>query len=65
MQTMNPDPLLSDKEAATLLSICSRTLRRHVAKKLVPEPIKIGGLTRWPRSEIMAVIERAKAARAA
>ena len=28
-----------------------------------PKPIKLGALSRWPQSEILAVIERAKAAR--
>lgn len=57
------DPLLKDKEAAPLLGISIPTFWRRVADGTVPKPIKLGALSRWPRSEILAVIERAKAAR--
>ncbi|WP_425280337.1 helix-turn-helix transcriptional regulator [Mesorhizobium japonicum] len=39
------------------------TFWRRVRDKTAPQPVKIGGMSRWPRSEILAVIERAKAAR--
>jgi excisionase family DNA binding protein len=58
------DPLLTDKEVAQLLGGVSRpTVWRHAADGTIPKPVKIGGLSRWPRSEILAVVERAKAAR--
>ena len=60
-----PDPLLKDKEAAALLEVSHATFWRRVADGTVPRPIKIGAMSRWPRSEILAVIERAKAARIA
>lgn len=56
------DPLLKDKEAAPLLGIIP-SFWRHVANGVIPKPIKLGASSRWPRSEILAVIERAKAAR--
>ena len=58
------DPLLTDKEAAAELGVAVSTFRRHVAQGLVPRPLKLGGASRWPRSEVLAVIEAAKVARA-
>ena len=60
-----PDPLLNAREAAAILQISVPTFWRHVANGLVPKPVKLGGLSRWPKSEILAVIEAAKAARTA
>ncbi len=57
------DPLLIAREAATILQISVPTFWRRVADGTVPKPIKLGGLSRWPQSEILAVIETAKAAR--
>lgn len=57
------DPLLTDRESADLLHVGLSTFRRHVAQGLVPKPLKLGGSSRWPRSEILAVIEAAKAQR--
>lgn len=59
------DPLLIAREAAAILQISVPTFWRHVANGLVPKPVKLGGLSRWPKSEILAVIETAKAARTA
>lgn len=59
----NVDPLLTDKEAAAVLSCSTATFHRRVADGTVPKAVKIGGMSRWPRSEILAVIEAAKAAR--
>lgn len=60
----HPDPLLIAKEAAGLLGISVPTFWRRVADGTVPKPLKLGALSRWPRSEILHVIERAKAVRA-
>lgn len=57
------DLMLTDKEAAALLGVAVSTFRRYVAQGLVPPPIKLGGTSRWPQSEILAVIEAAKEAR--
>ena len=57
------DPLLKDREAALLLGISVPTFWRRVADGTVPKPVKLGNLSRWPQSEILEVIERAKAAR--
>lgn len=57
------DPLLKDKEVAGILSMSVPTVWRRVADGTIPKPVKIGALSRWPRSEILAVIESAKAQR--
>lgn len=58
------DPLLSAREGASVLQVSVPTFWRRVADGTVPKPVKIGALSRWPRSEIVAVIEKAKATRA-
>ena len=63
--TATSDPLLIARESAAILQISVPTFWRHVANGLVPKPLKLGGLSRWPKSEILAVIETAKAARTA
>ena len=57
------DPLLTARESATCLQISIPTFWRRVADGTVPKPVKIGALSRWPRSEILEVIETAKAQR--
>jgi predicted DNA-binding transcriptional regulator AlpA len=57
------DPLLKAGEAAKMLSISVPSFWRRVADGSVPKPIKLGSSSRWVRSEILAVIEKAKARR--
>lgn len=57
------DPLLTAREAALVLEMSEPSLWRRVKDGTVPKPIKLGRASRWPRSEILTVIERAKAAR--
>lgn len=57
------DPLLTARESAATLQISIPTFWRRVADGTVPRPVKIGALSRWPRSEIVSVIETAKAQR--
>lgn len=57
------DPLLTAKEGARFLTISEPTFWRHVGNGKFPKPIKLGHLSRWPRSELQAVIDRAKSAR--
>lgn len=59
------DQLLNAREGAAILQISVPTFWRRVADGTVPKPVKLGGLSRWPHSEILAVIEAAKAARTA
>jgi len=57
--------LLTDNDVAALLS-CSRD---HVWKRCkagsLPKPYKFGTLTRWKRSEIVAVVENLEQGQAA
>ena len=57
------DKLLKAHEAAERLRISEPTFFRHVAKGILPKPLKLGASSRWPESEITAVIEKAKAER--
>ena len=59
------DPLISAREAAKTLQVSVPTFWRRVLDGTVPRPVKIGSLSKWPQSEIIAVIEAAKAKRAA
>lgn len=58
------DKLIRDRDAAAALGVSKTTFWRRVNDGTVPAPVKIGGSTRWLSSEIQAVIEQAKAARA-
>ncbi|WP_241649248.1 helix-turn-helix transcriptional regulator [Paenirhodobacter populi] len=59
------DPLLTGKEAAPILGMSYPTFLRKVREGMIPKPLKLGALSRWPQSEILSVIEKAKAARTA
>ncbi|NEI66874.1 helix-turn-helix transcriptional regulator [Rhizobium leguminosarum] len=60
------EKLLTDKEVAKLLGGVSRaTVWGNVKKGIIPKPIKLGGITRFPMSDILGVIETAKQRRAA
>jgi len=55
----NPAPLLiSDTDAASLLSIGRSTFWREVKAGNLPQPIKIGGLTRWRVADLQQWVER-------
>jgi len=57
------DPLLTAKEGARFLTISEPTCWRHVGNGNLPKPIKLGNLSRWPQSELVEVIARAKSTR--
>lgn len=57
------EPLMNDEEVAAALRMSTVTVWRHVAQGKLPAPIKLGRLSRWPRSEIFGHIEKAMAAR--
>ena len=59
------DPLLKDREGAALVGCSVPTFWRWVANGTLTKPIKLGGMSRWPQSELLAFIERAKANRTA
>lgn len=57
------DPLLKAKEVAAALNISVASLYRRMADGTVSKPLKLGGTSRWPKSDILAVIEAAKSRR--
>ena len=57
------DPLLTAREGARVLQVSIPTFWRRVADGTISKPVKIGALSRWPHSEIVAVIETAKTRR--
>ncbi len=64
MTTHNEGPLLLDvKAVAALFQSSPATIWRRVNDGTLPQPVRIGGMTRWARDEIDAVIDRAKRAR--
>lgn len=65
MSSKEVDPLIRDGDAAGMLGCSKATFWRRVADGTIPRPVKIGGMSRWPQSEIRAVIDHAKAQRAA
>jgi predicted DNA-binding transcriptional regulator AlpA len=65
MTAPHTDPLIRDGDAAGMLGCSKATFWRRVADGTIPRPVKIGGMSRWPHSEIVAVIDRAKARRSA
>lgn len=63
MEIDDSDQLIRDSEAAALLACSKATFWRRVSDGTIPRPVKIGGMSRWLRSEILTVIEKAKAQR--
>jgi predicted DNA-binding transcriptional regulator AlpA len=51
--------LLNVKEVAAVLGCSVASVWRRVADGTIPQPIKLGGTTRWLQPEIQTVIERA------
>ncbi|HEY1601475.1 MAG TPA: helix-turn-helix domain-containing protein [Pirellulales bacterium] len=58
-RTSEPAAMLSVKELSQRLGIASRTVWRMLSAGELPAPIKIGGQTKWRRSEIEAMIDLA------
>jgi predicted DNA-binding transcriptional regulator AlpA len=50
--------LLKDTEAAAAIGVSKATWWRRVADGTMPQPIRIGSITRWKLSEIAAAIEK-------
>ncbi len=56
-QTNRPAELLSVDEVGQMLRMSPRTVWRRVSGGEIPEPIKVGGSTRWRRTDIQAMID--------
>lgn len=60
LDTMQTDKqLINDKEAAAMLGCARSTYWRWVSDGIMPQPIKIGGLSRWYQTEIEGAIAAA------
>lgn len=58
------DPLWTAKESASFLQMSLATFWRRVQDGTIPPAVRLGGsYVRWPKSEIVAFLERAKADR--
>ncbi len=55
----NEKILIPAAEAAALLSMGKSTFWREVAKGTLPEPVKIGGLTRWRVEDLKRFVQPA------
>ena len=64
-ETVIDDPLLTASECSEIIGISEPTWWRWVREGTAPKPVKLGRGSRWPRSDPLGMIERAKAARAA
>ena len=61
MSNFDNGPVLLDvKAVAALFQASPSTIWRRVNDGTIPRPVRIGGMTRWARDEIGAVIDRAK-----
>ncbi|MBK0398533.1 helix-turn-helix domain-containing protein [Limibaculum sp. M0105] len=52
-------------EVADLFGISVATTWRHVSAGILPQPVRLGRVTRWDRADLEAAITRAKAREAA
>jgi predicted DNA-binding transcriptional regulator AlpA len=55
--------LLSAQETATMLGMSVATVWRRTNDGTLPQPVRIGGVTRWVRDELVEVISAAQAKR--
>lgn len=56
--TPSPKQLLRVGEVAAMLDLGVSTIWRQVRKGQLPEPVRIGGSTRWRRADIDALTAR-------
>jgi len=56
---MSEKILVPAAEAAALLSMGKSTFWREVAKGALPQPVKIGGLTRWSVAALQQFVQQA------
>jgi len=65
MEASGTDRLVSVRDTAAAYGCSVATIWRRVADGTIPQPVKIGGMTRWSAAEIATHIEDAKACREA
>jgi len=59
----NQDGLMSAPEVAMMFCVSRRTLWRMAGGGRLPKPVKVGGMTRWMRSEVLATLEKLRRSR--
>ncbi len=52
------DRLITDREGAALIGCSRATWWRRTADGTLPQPLRIGGLTRWRMSDVQKLLER-------
>ena len=52
--------LLTIKQVAESLGVCTRTIWREISQRRFPAPLPIRGAARWPASDVAEYIERLK-----
>lgn len=50
--------LLRDSDCAVIIGCSKATWWRRVADGTMPQPVRIGSMTRWKLSEVLSAIER-------
>ena len=63
MALQENDRLVSVRDTAAALGCSVATVWRGVANGTLPQPIRIGGMTRWSTAELDAFIQAVKAGR--
>jgi predicted DNA-binding transcriptional regulator AlpA len=59
MTSTSLDDLICDSEACKIISCSKSSFWRRVADGTFPRPVKIGGLSRWLKSDIVNAIKQA------
>lgn len=54
------EQLLKVSEVAEMLGVSVRSVRREVARVRLAKPVKIGGASRWLRTDVEVYMERLK-----
>ena len=60
MNSDNLEDLIRDTDAARIIGCSKSSFWRRVADGTFPKPVKIGGLSRWLKTDIFGAIESAR-----
>lgn len=59
------DRLMKVDEVAFMLGVSSRSVWRLIARKNLPDPVKVGRCVRLPLSDVRAYVDKIKSCRSA